>query len=129
MKEKTVRMYPVRRLIELCGGSVRKAAEGMGCSEGMVHDALRTGEIATVAVLAAECIIRRQGPSETERAILSVTLSKDKRGAFILSIQGLSVRVIHLCDTCLVLASPWRNVGAVQEIAKHLGGEASRTES
>lgn len=127
MKEKTTAMYPLRRLVELAGG-VPEAARQVACSPDMINDAFRNREVATVVVLAAECILRRQGPTETQATVLTVEVPLDRRGEFGLMTRAFAMRVLHFCDACLVVRVPWRNVGAVQEVAKHLGGTAERTE-
>jgi hypothetical protein len=128
MKEQTSAMYPVRRLIELKDGNITAAAQEIACSPGMLQEALRLNKIATVAVLAAECILRRQGPTETQAAVLTVELPLRDHGEFRALAKPFSVRVLHFCDACLMVRVPWRNVGAVQEVVRHMGGQSTRAE-
>lgn len=128
MRERTRCMYPLRRLVELKGGSIPEAAKEVACSADLLQEAFRSGEVAMVVVLAAECIVRRHGPSEVQRTILTVDLPADRRGEFGILTKPFDARVVHFCETCLVVSSPWRNVGSVQEVARHLGGEALRAE-
>ena len=128
MKDQTTSMYPLRRLVELKSGNISAAAREIACSPDMIQEALRAGRVATVVVIAAECVIRRQGPRETEAVLMTVDVPLARREEFSAMTRAFSLRVVHFCDACLVVKAPWRNVGAVQTVAKHLGGEAVRAE-
>jgi hypothetical protein len=127
MKERTRGLYPLRRLIEL-RGSIPEAAEAIAVSKETLYEGLRDGAVSTVIVLAAECILRRQGPTETQRAIIKAIIEDVCHEEFHTLSRPFGVRTLHVCPNCLIVAAPWRNVGAIQELAKHLGGNAERIE-